>query len=169
MHDSHQAYLSLGSNISPESNLVRAVRLLAARGQIENLSGAWESESVGADGPNYLNACVLFITQLDIQGVKKKILLPIEEQLGRKRSADRFAPRTMDIDIVVFDDQPIDDKYWTQAFVVVPLAEIHPTFRNPLTGETLMETAARLRRDVWMEARQEVLSQFSGTQSRRQI
>jgi 7,8-dihydro-6-hydroxymethylpterin-pyrophosphokinase len=70
----------------------------------------------------------------------------------------------MDIDIVLYDNNSCDDKYWEQAFVVVPLAEIHPDYRNPLTNETLIETAARLRRDTWLEARREVLAQYSGGQ-----
>lgn len=162
MNESHRAYLSLGSNILPEINLVRAVHQLAEHGLIEKISSAWESESVGADGPNYLNACILFITPLARSELKDQVLLPIEVQLGRTRSGNRFAPRTMDIDIVIFDDHSCDDKYWEQAFVVIPLAEIHPTFRNPLTREPLRETAARLRRENWMEARREVLSRFSG-------
>lgn len=142
---------------------------MAGHGRIESLSSAWESESVGAEGPNYLNACVLLLTPLTQGELKEQVIHPIETQLGRKRTADKFAPRTMDIDIVVFDDRPCDDKYWEQAFVVIPLAEIHPAFQNPLTGEYLTQTAARLRREIWMEARREVLSQFSGTNSRRQI
>src|SRR5215208_650628 len=58
----HQAYLSLGSNIHPETNLVRAIELLQNYGRIEKISNVWESESVGAEGPNYLNACVLLFT-----------------------------------------------------------------------------------------------------------
>jgi 7,8-dihydro-6-hydroxymethylpterin-pyrophosphokinase len=63
---------------------------------------------------------------------------------------------------VIFDNQPCDEKYWEQAFVMIPLAEIHPDFRNPLTGESLLETAARLRKEIWMEARRGVLSSLNG-------
>jgi 2-amino-4-hydroxy-6-hydroxymethyldihydropteridine diphosphokinase len=160
MDNSHLAYLSLGSNIQPEENLVRAVRLLQQHGQIETLSSAWESESVGADGPNYLNACLAFVSSFSPAGLKEKVISPIEQALGRKRTRNKFAPRTMDIDIVIFDNISCDDKYWEQAFVVVPLAEIFPTFTNPLTQEPVHETAARLRREIWMETRQGIFSQF---------
>lgn len=163
MSETHLAYLSLGSNIDPEVNLVKAVRMLEACGSIERISSAWESKSVGADGPNYLNACLLLTTPLLPEALKQQVLYPIEIKLGRKRSENRFAPRTMDIDIVVFDETSCDDKYWEQAFVVIPLAEIHPVFQNPMTSEPIRETAARLRRDFWMKARPEVLSQFDGT------
>jgi 2-amino-4-hydroxy-6-hydroxymethyldihydropteridine diphosphokinase len=165
MSESHQAYLSLGSNIQPEMNLVRALELLRNHGQIEKISNAWESESFGAEGPNYLNACVLFMTALGQAELKEQALHPIERRLGRKRSGDKFAPRTMDIDIVVFDDISCDDKYWEQAFVVVPLAEIHPAYQNPLTRENIMQTAARLRQQVWMETRPEVLGRLDGSRT----
>lgn len=166
MDKSHLAYLSLGSNIQPKENLVRAVRLLQQHGQIETLSNAWESKSVGADGPNYLNACLAFVSSFSPAGLKEKVISPIEQELGRKRTGNKFAPRTMDIDIVIFDNISCDDKYWEQAFVVVPLAEIFPTFTNPLTQELIHETAARLRREIWMETRQGVFSQFGGDNAR---
>jgi 2-amino-4-hydroxy-6-hydroxymethyldihydropteridine diphosphokinase len=166
MSELHLAYLSLGSNIQPETNLVRAIQLLQQYGRIEKISSAWESESVGAQGPNYLNACVLLATSLPRAALKEQALLPIELELGRRRSADKFAPRTVDIDIVVFDSQSCDDKYWEQAFVVVPLAEIHPEYQNPLMRESIINTATRLREQVWMEPRPQVLAQFSGSGSK---
>lgn len=162
MNELHLAYLSLGSNIQPEINLVKAIQLLQQHGRVEKISNAWESESVGAEGPNYLNACVLCITPLIQAELKQQVLLPIEEQLGRRRSENRFAPRPMDIDIVIFDGKSCDDKYWDQAFVVIPLAEIYPDFRNPIRNETILETATRLRSAFWMEARRDVLRQFDG-------
>lgn len=166
MLESHRAYLSLGSNIQPEMNLVRAMELLQNYGRIEKVSSAWESESVGAEGPNYLNACVLLVTSLNRAKLKEQALLPIEVELGRKRSADKFAPRTIDIDIVIFDDNSCGDKYWEQAFVVIPLAEIHPEYHNPLTQESLGKTATRLRQQIWMETRPEILSRFNGSSSK---
>lgn len=164
MSELHLAYLSLGSNIQPEGNLVRAVQLLKQHGQIEKLSNVWESKSVGAEGPNYLNACTLYITSLPQAALKGQVLLPIEVRLGRQRTENKFAPRTMDIDIVIFDDQPCDERYWEQAFVVIPLAEIYPGYKNPLTQESLLETATRLRERVWMAARPGVFGQLRGNQ-----
>lgn len=159
----HQVYLSLGSNIQPEINLLRAIELLYEYGEIHRVSKAWESEAVGSDGPNFLNACALFATPLLQPEVKEQVIHPIETKLGRKRSADKYAPRTIDIDIVLYDEQLCDAKFWKQAFVVVPLAEIHPDYQNPITQEKIIETAARLRRQVWMETRPGVLARFNGT------
>jgi 2-amino-4-hydroxy-6-hydroxymethyldihydropteridine diphosphokinase len=169
MNESHLAYLSLGSNIEPEKNLVRAVQLLQEQGSVEGISNAWESQSVGADGPNYLNACVAFNTSFSWPELKEQVILPIELQLGRRRTENKYAPRTMDIDITLFDDSSCDDKSWEKAFVVVPLAEIYPNYLNPLRNETISETAARLRQGIWMETRPDVLSQLGGSLSRTHI
>ncbi|HSL28454.1 MAG TPA: 2-amino-4-hydroxy-6-hydroxymethyldihydropteridine diphosphokinase [Anaerolineales bacterium] len=160
MNELHHAYLSLGSNIQPEYHLIHAVEQLQNYGTLKKLSSAWESESVGAEGPNYLNACVLLSTSMQAEELKQEVLLPLEAELGRQRSADRFAPRTMDIDIVIFDDRSCDPKYWEQAFVVVPLAEIYPKFPHPFLGEQIDETAARLCQKIWMEKRPEVFNRF---------
>lgn len=165
MSESHLAYLSLGSNIQPESNLIQAIDLLKNYGKLEKISNAWESASVGAEGPNYLNACVLLVTPLSQMALKEQALLPIELELGRRRSVNRFAPRTIDIDIVIFDGVVCDDKYWEQAFVVVPLAEIYPDYQNPLRQESILETATRLRQKIWLETRPEVLRRFYGAGS----
>jgi 2-amino-4-hydroxy-6-hydroxymethyldihydropteridine diphosphokinase len=157
----HQAYLSLGSNIQPEINLPKALELLLAQGEIRKVSTAWESQAVGSDGPNFLNACVLFATPLSRVELKEQVIHPNEEKLHRIRSDDKFAPRTIDIDVILFDDQSCNDKFWNQAFVIIPLAEIYPEFRNPLTHEGILETATRLRQQTWMEARPEVFSLFN--------
>lgn len=160
MSELHRAYLSLGSNLQPETNLVKAVELLQNFGRLKT-SNAWESASVGAAGPNYLNACALLVTSLSRRVLKEQAIDSIETALGRQRGEDKFAPRTMDIDIVIFDDRSCDDKYWEQAFVVVPLAEIHPAFQNPLRRESIAQTAMRLRQQVWMEVHPELLKQIS--------
>jgi 2-amino-4-hydroxy-6-hydroxymethyldihydropteridine diphosphokinase len=169
MTESHLAYLNLGSNIEPEINLVKAVKLLRKYGEVQKVSSAWESRSVGAAGPNYLNACVSFLSPFMPVELKKRIIRPIEAQLGRKRSANKYVPRPIDIDIVLIDDQPYNDKFWKFAFVIIPLAEAYPEYQNPLTKESLFQTATRLRQEVWMETRPEVLSQFSGNSNKVQI
>ena len=70
----------------------------------------------------------------------------------------------MDVDVVLFDNKLVDNKYWEQAFVVIPLAEIYPDLRTPRTHESIIETAARLRKETWIEVRRGILSQFNGNQ-----
>lgn len=161
MNELHRVYLNLGSNIQPEINLIKAIQILSEYGEVRAVSNAWESRSVGAPAPNYLNACVLFLSPLDKDELKEQVLRPIESRLGRERGKDKYIPRTIDIDIILFDNQPYKDSFWNDAFVIVPLAEIYPEYRDPLTRESVTEIATRLREKVWMETRPEVLSQFS--------
>ena len=162
MNESHQVYLNLGSNIQPEINLVKAVELLHEYGEVKKVSNAWESEAVGMDGPNYLNACVLFLAPYMLIELKDKVIRPIESQLGRLRQENKYAPRTIDIDIILFDEIPFNLKVWGFAFVIIPLEEIHSDYKNPTTNETVSQTAARIRQEVWMVMRPKVLSSFTG-------
>ena len=160
MNELHHAYLNLGSNIQPEINLVKAVQLLHDYGEVKNISSVWESKSVGMDGPNYLNACLLFVSPFMPIDLKENVIRPIEAHLGRQRSRNKHTPRTIDIDIVLFDEKPYNNRFWNYAFVIVPLAEIHPTYENPITKQKIAQTARRLSKDVWIEMRPEVLSPF---------
>jgi 2-amino-4-hydroxy-6-hydroxymethyldihydropteridine diphosphokinase len=152
----HVAYLSLGSNIESEINLPRATQLLAQRGQIVEISSIWESQPVGGGGDNYLNACLSYQAPFSRDELKSDVIQFIETKLERRRSRDKYAPRTIDIDIIVFDDEIVNGRWLRQAFVVAPLAEIYPTLQNPETGETIAETATRLRRHIWMKPHQEL-------------
>ena len=160
MSELHLAYLNLGSNIQPEVNLPKAVELLSTFGEIQKISKVWESEAVGADGPNYLNVCLLFQSNFTYAELKDKVIYLIETRLGRKRSEDKFAPRTIDIDIVLFDDKPINNDHWTLPFIIVPLADIYPEFIILPGEESVSAMATRLRHKVWMETRHGVLTQL---------
>jgi 7,8-dihydro-6-hydroxymethylpterin-pyrophosphokinase len=83
------------------------------------------------------------------------IIRLIEARLGRIRSADKNAPRTIDLDIVRFDEQPLNIEFWAYAFVVVPLAELMPDFVHPVCGERLSKVAEQLQRQVWIAPRRE--------------
>jgi 2-amino-4-hydroxy-6-hydroxymethyldihydropteridine diphosphokinase len=157
MNDLHHAYLSLGSNIEPEAHLPRAVQSLRKHGRVETMSTVWESESVGFDGPNFLNLCLLFITHWPPHELKERIIRPIEAELGRVRYAEKNAPRTIDLDIVLFDDRPLNVDFWNYAFVVVPLAELIPDFPHPVSGEKLSRVSAQVRNQVWIVPRRDVV------------
>lgn len=152
----HQVYLSLGSNIEPEQNLARAVQLLRQKVHILSISHAWQSHAVGSDGPDFLNACVLLVTPLRLQELKEQVIHPIERALGRKRTADKFAPRPIDIDILFYDEEPFGD-FLHHAFVIVPLAEIAPALRHPLAYyQSMVDLANRLRSQTWIVPRPDV-------------
>lgn len=156
MNDHHQIYLSIGSNIKPEIHLPKSIQLLREYGEVVNVSSIWESEAVGSDGPNFLNMCALFQINFQSLDLKEEVIRPIESKLGRVRHADKNSPRTIDLDVVLFDAQPINIDFWEYAFVVVPLAELLPDFQHPLRHEKLSDVSTQLQSQVWIVPRVDV-------------
>jgi 2-amino-4-hydroxy-6-hydroxymethyldihydropteridine diphosphokinase len=152
----HRTYLSLGSNIEPEKYLPKAIQLLGEHGRMVQVSSAWETRAVGSDGPNFLNACALFLTKLGAYDLKEQTIRQIEAELGRVRTADKNSPRTIDIDIVLVDDKPLNVEFWDYAFVIVPLAELLPDFIHPIKREKLSRVAGQVREQTWILKREDV-------------
>ena len=139
----HQICLLLGSNIQPEKNLALGLDLLRSQVKIIRVSSVWETSSVGASGPDFLNMALLAATALEAGTFKEKVIRPLEKQLGRLRVADKNAPRTIDIDLILFDGRLLDPALWRFAHRAVPVAELLPDYRSE-TGDPLKEIAARL-------------------------
>ncbi len=148
------AYLALGSNIDPENHLREAVRLLAQMGRILAVSSVWETPPVGlVEQPNFLNAALLLETECTPDDLRATILRPIEQTLHRVRTENPNAPRTIDLDLALFNQEVMtvghrhipDPDILTRAFVAIPLAEIAPAYIHPETGQTLRDIAAGLR------------------------
>jgi 2-amino-4-hydroxy-6-hydroxymethyldihydropteridine diphosphokinase len=148
--------LLLGSNIEPEANLRRAVALLCRRVEVVAVSPVFESRPVGtADQPCYLNAVAVVETSMGPGRLRADVLRPVEAALGRVRTADKFGPRTMDVDLVMYGDRAMvcggrrlpDRGLTAHAHVALPMAAVAPDVRHPETGETMREIAARLLSD----------------------
>lgn len=160
----HKVYISLGSNINPSINFERAVDQLHDAVQIEAITKVWETPPVGTSGPNFLNAVALIRTSLKIEVLRNEVLRRIESKIGRVRTEDPNAPRPIDLDILLFDEQVIDDEIWTQAHIAVPLAEFLPNYLCIETGETLQEIAQRLEITNPIKFRSDVNLNFSRSQ-----
>lgn len=144
LEGTHLLCLGLGSNIQPKIYLPSAIRLLCNSVQLIAVSNAWESPSDGSEGPNFLNAALLARTKKLPEELKSQVLRPVEEKLGRVRTADKNAPRTIDLDILVYDKDVLDEMLWERPYLAVPVAELLPDLFNPVTGEFLADAAARL-------------------------
>ena len=149
----NKAYLSLGSNIEPERHLPEAVKRLAQYGQVRAASTVWETEPLGfADQPNFLNAVVLLETPLSAQALRAEALPALEAALGRVRTENKNAPRTIDIDLLLFNREVLqlgkrhipNPEVQERPFVAIPLAEIAPDYIHPETGQTLRQMAEAL-------------------------
>jgi 2-amino-4-hydroxy-6-hydroxymethyldihydropteridine diphosphokinase len=147
---SNLAYLSLGSNIEPEKNLPQAIERLAGLGRLLAVSPVWETPPLGAaDQPNFLNAATLVETEQTAEAFKREVIRRIERDLGRVRGANKYAPRPIDIDIILFNQQIFDldnhhipdPEVLERPFVAIPLAQIAPDYRHPETGQTLRDIA----------------------------
>jgi len=154
----NRAFILLGSNINKELNLADAVRLLGQRCQIVAVSSVYESIPAGLrEQPNFLNVAVIVETPLSAAKLKSGPLSEIERLLKRKRQTDKNAPRTIDLDIVLFNNEvfdypgpdgrfrPIPDPDLLRfPHAIIPVAELAPTIPHPKTGEALGSIAQRL-------------------------
>lgn len=148
-----RAYIGLGANLGPrEVTILRAVDLLAAADGVSvvQVSQLRETDPVGVvDQPAFLNGVVAVETTLDARALLDT-LLEIERELGRVR-AERWGPRTVDLDLLVFGEETIDESGLTvphprlaeRRFALEPLAELTPDLVVPGLGR-VSETLAEL-------------------------
>ena len=141
------ALLSLGSNLEPERHLAAAAGALRECFAEVRFSVVYRVPAVGFEGPDFLNAGA--ILQTELQPVELDAWLhALEDAQGRRRDVPRFSSRTLDIDLVFYDDAVLRGPGNLQlprpelkhAFVLLPLAELAPAFRDPLSGLTLAQS-----------------------------
>lgn len=145
MRNDHDVFVGMGSNISPASHLPKALRLLQEYVAVLKWSQAWETPPYGMSGANFLNAAVQLRTYHSANTLKTMVLRRIEAMLGRVRLHEKFIPRTIDLDILVFDGQVIDEEIWEQAHWAVPLAELLPSLARQPDGTLLKQVAQQLK------------------------
>jgi len=139
-----RAYVGLGANLGPrEVTLLRAVDLLAAADgvQVVAVSQLRETDPVGVvEQPPFLNGAIALDTSLSPRAVLE-LLLEIEEELGRVRG-ERWGPRTVDLDLLVYGDERVDEdglhvphpRLHERRFALEPLAELDPELVIPGLG-----------------------------------
>jgi 2-amino-4-hydroxy-6-hydroxymethyldihydropteridine diphosphokinase len=141
-----KVFVGIGSNIDRERSVRAGVaELKQAYGEVQ-LSSVYESDAVGFDGDAFYNLVAAFDTEDSVEQVVAN-LAGIEDRHGRLRSGERFAPRTLDLDLLLFGDEIITtEKYHVPrdeipryAFVLWPLAEIAPEMKHPETGDSFAQ------------------------------
>ena len=141
----HRVVIGLGSNISPVENLKSSIYLLSRLVVIKAISGVWQTPSVGSPGPDFLNAAVLITTQLSVEELRRNVLRPIENLLGRIRTNDPNSPRTIDLDVLIYGNELLEDELWDYAHIAVPVAEVLPNYKDNNTGKDIRMTASLLQ------------------------
>ena len=148
-----RVWVSLGSNQERERSLGIAVAALRAHYGELRLSPVYESAAQGFSGEPFLNLVAGFETTEDVEEVRRR-LRAIEDAAGRVRGPDKFAPRTLDLDLLLYGDEVIRHERLTvphygmkeREFVLLPLAEIAPALVLPC-GTPLTELVARCPRN----------------------
>ena len=136
-------YISLGSNIDREANTRAGVRALREVYGDLILSSVYESEAVGFEGSSFYNMVIALKTNEPVHQMAQR-LHRIEEDYGRERSGPKFSSRTLDLDLLLYDDLVLDesglqiprDEILQRAFVLWPLAELAPDLKHPVNGKS---------------------------------
>lgn len=139
-------YVAAGSNVEPEKNLARALdEIELAFGEL-GISPAYRNPAVGFEGADFINLVVGFRTADAVSRVKQE-LERIEALCGRPRDAPKWAARTMDLDILMYDQVVSDTPglllprpdLLRRAFMLKPLADLAPGLRHPTQHRTIGE------------------------------
>ena len=141
-----RVYLGLGSNIDAEANLALGLRELRQRYGDLDLSPVYRSAAVGFDGDDFLNMVVAMEATDSPEDIHAQIEI-IHALSGRKRGEEKFSARSLDIDLLLYDDLVVEhprfriprDDVLEYSFVLRPLAEIAPELVHPVTQKTLAE------------------------------
>ncbi|NRA56038.1 MAG: 2-amino-4-hydroxy-6-hydroxymethyldihydropteridine diphosphokinase [Gammaproteobacteria bacterium] len=138
-------FISIGSNIDKARYIRNGIADLTAQFGPLQISSVYESESVGFDGSNFYNLVCAATTSLSVSEVTA-LLRKIEVANGRDRSAKKFSSRTLDLDLLLYDDLVIAeptvlprDEIDKNAFVLWPLAELAPNLIHPLLQQNYQD------------------------------
>lgn len=140
-----QIFISLGSNVDREKHLRAGLSALISQFPDYQHSSVFESEAVGFNGNNFFNSVFAAQTDMPLEQVCA-LLKQIERDNGRTPSDKKFSPRTLDLDLLFYDDVICDtpaqlprDEITKNAFVLKPLAELAPHFYHPVAKQTIGE------------------------------
>jgi 2-amino-4-hydroxy-6-hydroxymethyldihydropteridine diphosphokinase len=158
------AFVSLGSNIEPEKHLPLAVARMRELGELITCSRVYQNPAIASEPqPDYLNAAILIETQLQPLEMRAR-LRAIEIQLDRVRTADKYAPRTIDLDLCLYGDLQLESPELTlpdpdileRPHLALTLSELDPQKKYPGTSRSLREIANDLEQGVDFTLRPDV-------------
>jgi 2-amino-4-hydroxy-6-hydroxymethyldihydropteridine diphosphokinase len=148
-----RAFIGVGSNIGPEDNIREALRQLAQSTRLVSISTFYREPAIGRpEEPDFYNGVVAIETDLPPAALKWQVLRPIEAALGRQRGADRYASRTIDLDLLLYGDSVVssaelklpDPDIPTRTFIAIPLYEIAPDLVMPDTHIPIRQVAEQI-------------------------
>jgi 2-amino-4-hydroxy-6-hydroxymethyldihydropteridine diphosphokinase len=149
-----RAFVALGSNIDPNRHIEAAVLALASQVQIVAVSTVYRTNAEERpEQPQFYNCVVEIRTEIPARNLKFQVLRPIEDALGRHRTSDKFAPRSIDLDLILYDDLVVnadglvlpDPDIIRRPYLALPLSELAPDLTLPGTLLRIAEGASDLR------------------------
>ena len=148
-----EVYVAAGSNVEPERNLALAVGRLEREFPAVRFSPWYRNRAVGFEGDDFINLVAGFATDLPAREVVAR-LHAIEAQCGRPRNAPRWAPRSMDLDVLLYGDLVCDEPrlklprpdLLKRAYMLGPLAALAPGVLHPTAKLTIGELWERFDR-----------------------
>lgn len=118
------AIIGIGSNIDAEKNIGKMLEILGSHVQIVQISTFLKTKPIGiTNQSDFTNGAVKVSTEFDRTNLEV-LLKSIEDQMGRDRSAPKFGPRNIDLDLVVWNDKIVDNDYYTRDFLQKSVAEL---------------------------------------------
>jgi 2-amino-4-hydroxy-6-hydroxymethyldihydropteridine diphosphokinase len=146
------AFVAIGSNIDPQSHLLRAARALRERFARLRFSGCYRNPAFGFQGEDFINAVAGFSTALSIEALLAE-LRRIEVACGRGPADPKWGPRAIDLDLLLFGSHAGQGAGYTlprpdlvrRVYMLGPLAELAPEYRYPPAGPTIGQLWAQLR------------------------
>ena len=150
-----EVFVAAGSNVEPERHIRQAVGELERAFPGVRFSSWYRNRAVGFDGADFINLVAGFTTALAVHPVLER-LHAIEERCGRPRAAPRWAPRSMDLDVLLYGDLVCEEPglklprpdLVKRAYMLGPLAELAPGVVHPTAGVTVGELWRRFDRDA---------------------
>lgn len=150
-----EVYVAAGSNVEPVRHMSQAVAELERAFPGVCFSSWYRNRAVGFDGADFINLVAGFATTLPVQAVLER-LHAIEARCGRPRDAPRWAPRSMDLDVLLYGDLILEEPglklprpdLVKRAYMLGPLAELAPEVMHPTAGLTVGELWRRFDRDA---------------------
>ena len=125
----NKVVLGIGSNIAPKENIEKVRKILAQKYNVLAESRFVTTQPIGnVAQPDFINGAMLLETPVTQERLAKE-LKAIEQQLGRRESADKFAPRTIDLDIVVFNGEVTHQDFYSRDFLKTAILEVLPTLK----------------------------------------
>lgn len=138
-------YIGIGSNIESEPHIKAVVAGIAELGQITGISGFYGNPPIGGSPqPDYTNGAVRLSTTMPVRDLRKS-LRALEASRGRRRTEDKYAPRTIDLDILLYgeiEDEELqipDPQIVSRPFVFIPILDIDPDLILPPSGRSLAD------------------------------